>query len=109
MTTAPGVGSVSQLVDFTFTLTDICLTATIDTVPTRPLRSNHVLTDIDTTIDLRPEFSVTPADICDVAITSSFDPILDDILFFNAVTQSYQVTQATNLSTLGANAAGRPF
>ena len=109
MTTAPGVGSVTELVDFTFTLNDICLTATIDTVPTRPIKKNYVLTDVDRTIPLTPEFSVTPEDICNVAITSTFDPILDDILWFNSETQSYQVTQATNLSTLGLNAAGRVF
>ena len=80
MTTAPGVGSVSQLVDFTFTLTDICLTATINTVPTGPNKKNYVLTDVGRTIELNPEFSVTPADICDVAITSTFDSILNRIL-----------------------------
>ena len=106
MTTAPGVGSVSELVDFTFTLNDICLTATIDTVPTGPTLKNYILTAADRTIELNPEFSVTPADICDVAITSTFDSVLNRILFFNPATQSYQVTQATNLNALSLNGDG---
>ena len=49
---------------------------------------------------------MTPEDICDVEITSTFDSGLNKILFFNSETQSYQVTQATSLSTLGLNSDG---
>jgi len=90
VTTTGAAASLTKEFTVDFELVDPCATATINTQPASYPDKDYTITDVQTTLALSPQFTVTP-DFCPFQVTVSDLDTLDGGVVWDEASQTYTI------------------